>query len=107
MKSPCLRAVSLCTRSLSADGDCIAGSDVPESATTQAFFCGVGQQFAEIATGKFQGEAALVNGWEAQTAQAQANWGQDEHRATRQSTRAVVELRLGRCWAGECGGGAM
>ncbi|MDP3357501.1 MAG: hypothetical protein Q8M51_16770 [Polaromonas sp.] len=42
---------------------------------TEDFFKGMGQQFVEIATGNFQGEAALVNGWEAQTAQAQANWG--------------------------------
>lgn len=35
----------------------------------------MGQQFEERATGKFQGEAVLVNGWEAQSAKAQANWG--------------------------------
>lgn len=68
-----LKKVSLCTRRFNADGDYIASSDATEIANTEEFFKGMGQQFIEIATGKFQGEAALVNGWEAQTAQAQAN----------------------------------
>ena len=46
-----------------------------EIANSKEFFKGMGQQFVEIALGNLQGDAALLRGWENQTAFAQVSRG--------------------------------
>jgi len=46
-----------------------------EVANSPDFFKNMGQQFVDIASGKLQGDSAVVQAWESQTALAQANRG--------------------------------